>query len=137
MTNFIPRFIVYKSDGATTQYTFEYVTETNWPREGDQKFIEHTNLRSNGSIIIPGGQSSWDLEITGCLLGTDYSNLISKKFSIQSDIVTQTKYVLKIDKTSTTVDTLKVMRLSDIKWGKTNHRTYQFYTVIFKVGCWS
>jgi hypothetical protein len=137
MADFIPQFRLYASDGITLEYTFEYITDMNWPQEGEAKFIEHKNLRSNGSIIVPCGISSWDLVLTGCLLSTDYASLITKKTGMQTDIALQTRYILQIDKSAEQYDELKVMRVSEIKWDKTNHRTFQFYTITFKVGCWA
>jgi hypothetical protein len=135
--SFIPVFKLFKADGTTPQYTIANVMSTNWPQEGEPKFIEHSNLRSNGSIIIPGGKSSWDLIINGCLLADNYSDLTTAKFNLQSKIVVNTRYVLRIDKSISAYDTLKVMRLAEIDWDRTNTRTYQMYNLILKVGCWS
>lgn len=135
--SFIPKFQLYKADGTTLQYTIANVMSTNWPQEGEPKFIEHSNLRSNGSIIIPGGKSSWDLIINACLVATDYTSLTTAKFNLQSKIVVNTRYVLRIDKSISAYDTLKVMRLAEIDWDRTNTRTYQMYNLILKVGCWS
>jgi hypothetical protein len=137
MPIFIPKFQLYKADGTSPQYTIANVMATNWPQEGEQKYTEHTNLRSTGSIIIPGGKSSWDLIIHACLLADDYTTLTTKKTTLQSSIALATRYVLTIDKSSTTFDTLKVMRLSEIDWERTNTRTYQMYNLIFRVGSWS
>jgi hypothetical protein len=133
--SFIPSFKLYASNGSTPVYTFAYVINTNWPKDNPSSILL-TNNRSVGSIVIPSGNKSWDLQIDGILLGTNYADLYGKKTSILSTIVANTRYVLKIDKTISTTDDFKVMRLSEIIWGDTNTTTYQYYTINFTTDTW-
>lgn len=136
MSGFVPSFKLYESDGATLQYTIENVISTNWPNENPSQ-VEISNLRSQGSIIIPGGDKSWELIIEAVLQADNYTDLTTAKFNLQNSIAVNTRYVLKIDKSNSTTDDIKVTRLLPINWGRTNTRTFQFYTMILSAKSWS
>ncbi|MHA2012764.1 MAG: hypothetical protein ACTSWG_10395 [Candidatus Helarchaeota archaeon] len=132
----VPTFKLYQSDGITLQYTIENVIDTNWPNENPSQ-IELSNLRSQGAIIIPGGDKAWDLIIQAVLQADNYTDLTTARFSLQSSIDLNTQYILKIDKSNSTTDDINVMRLQPITWGRTNTRTFQFFTLIFRAKSWA
>lgn len=134
--SFVPSFKLYASNGTTLVYTIANVISTNWPKDNPSSIVLH-NQRSTGSIIIPSGNKSWDLQLDAVLIGTSYSDLASKKNTLLSSISANTRYVLKIDTSISTTDDLKVMRLTDIVWGNTNTRTYQYFTLNLSVDSWS
>lgn len=136
MTDFIPSFKLYASDGSTPVYTFEYVIDTNWPQENPSS-IEYENIRASGSIIVPEGNKAWDLVVRGVLVADNYTALTTKIFSLKDTIAVNTRYVLKIDKSSTTVDTIKVMRLQAIQLDTSKRTKIQYYTLTFRAECWS
>lgn len=135
--SFVPTFKLYASNGSTLVYTFEHVIETNWPYEVPSS-IEYTNLRSSGSIIVPGGSKSYDLYLRGVLIANDYTALTTKIFALKDTIVANTRYVLKIDKSISTHDTINVMRLSPIEFDASDRRVkIQHYTLTLRALSWS
>ena len=136
MATFIPTFKLYASDGVTLVYTFEYVTETNWPQD-NPLYVEYTNLRASGSILVPGGNGSYDLNLSGFLLADDYPALTTKIFALRDTIVTNTRYVLKIEKSSGVYDSIKVMRVAPIKLDSSRRVRLQKYQISFKALSWA
>ncbi len=138
-----PRVRLYQSDGTTL--VFEFDTVLDW---GDSPFIdaitfaEHTSLRGQGSIISEGSEAPFDFSLQFLLTGTDYEDLAGQMNSLQSTILNNTKYVLRIDLTSggSTKD-LKVKRLSSILFPVTNSKkkvvTFQEGNIIFRVNAWA
>lgn len=131
-----PRFILYAADGVTVIYEFEHVQNiTNWPTTNPSN-IEITNLRSQGSINIPGGDKSVDITLQGILIATDYTDLTSKLFSLETTVLANTNYILKLDKSSTTHDDIHVKMVTGIKWENSLRLNNLKYEVIFKTLSW-
>jgi len=131
-----PRFRLYASDGTTPVYEFEYVQNiTNWLTENPSN-IEITNLRSQGSINIAGGQKSVDLTLQGILISDSYENLTTLIFALEAAVVANTNYILKLDKTSTTHDDIHVIRVVGIKWEDSRRINNIKYEVTFKTLSW-
>jgi hypothetical protein len=130
-----PTFKIYAANGSSLVYTIEYVQNINYPFEQPNS-IEITNLRSQGSIIIPAGSKSYDLEIRGILTGTDYTDLTSKINSLKTSIVANTQYVLKIDKSAIATDSINVIRLVPIQWEASYRTSFQKYSLVLKALCW-
>lgn len=120
MSTSFPKFRLYESDGVTLVYEFTNVTDMNPPIfEDDTKdFIIHSGLRGNGDITAPGGSSSYDLTLSFVLISqgsTDqekYENLVSQVQAIKTAIPTGDHFILKIDKSSSTTEDIKVIRYS-------------------------
>jgi len=136
MSTFVPKFKLYASDGVTLVYEFEHVTDTNWPVD-NPSFIEYTNTRSSGAITIPEGDKPYDIYFTGILLGDDYTALTALIFDLKDKIVPNTKYVLKLDKSNSTVDSIKVMRKKTIKLDKSKRINNQKYTITLRCLAWA
>jgi hypothetical protein len=131
-----PRFRLYASNGSTLVYEFEHVQNiTNWLTENPTN-IEITNLRSQGSINIPGGQKSVDLVLQGILIASDYDSLTTKIFSLQSTVVANTNYVLKLDKSPSTTDNINVKRVIGITFEDSQRLTMIKYHITFKTLAW-
>jgi len=130
-----PKYNLYAADSLTLVYAFDYILSDNSPITTN-KFTEITGFRGQGSLIIGGSIQPWDIELTFGLLGTDYASLISKMDSIESTIVLNTAYVLKIDRTISTTKNYNVKRLSPIIWESTNRTRFQKGTITFRVNSW-
>lgn len=131
----IPSFKIYSELGVLL-YTFSGIFETNHP-QSPVKYTEIKGIRGVGSIIIKGSTDSWDLTLKGCLIGTDYENIVSQMDTMETTIVEATKYTLKIDKSLSTTYEYKVMRLEPIQWQTDNVRTnYVEFQIVFRVNCW-
>lgn len=131
-----PTFKLYASDGVTLVYQFENVTETNWPQDNPFS-IELNNTRSQGGIVIPGGDKPWDLTLSGILIADNYTDLTAKIFALRDTILTNTKYVLHLDKTDSTYDTINVMRLINISMQPSQRTKIQRFTLTFRANSWA
>lgn len=131
-----PTFTLYAANGSTLLYTFEYVQNIQgYP--GDQPSnVEITNLRSQGSINIAGGKKSYDIILQGILIGTDYTDLTTDINALQAAVVSNTNYVLKIDKSSIASDSINVIRVEPIKFEDSFRTTFQKYSVTFRALAW-
>jgi len=141
MAGTFPRFRLYDSTGVSLIYEFENVTDWgNSPFLDPQTYSEHTSLRGQGSIVSDGSQAPWDLNLNFMLINDDYEALVAIMNSLPSTIGYNTKYVLKIDLTSSTTKDLKVKRLSDILFPVTRKKkvvTWQEGVINFRVDCWA
>lgn len=133
--SWFPKYRLYASNGSTPVYPFDYILSDNSPIN-TLRFTEITGFRGQGSIIIGGSTQPWDLELTFFLPGDDYQDLIAKMDSLESAIVLNTSYVLKIDRTPSTTHNYNVKRLSPIVWENTNRVRSQKGTISFRVNCW-
>jgi hypothetical protein len=131
-----PRFRLYAADGTTPVYEFEYVQNLpDWQTDNPSN-IEITNLRSQGSINIPGGDKSADLNLQGILIAANYEALTTAVFALTAAVVANTNFILKIDKSPSTTDTIRVRRVVGIKWEESKRLTMIKYTVTFKTLSW-
>jgi hypothetical protein len=131
-----PTFKLYAANGSTLIYTFEYVQNIQGYPYDQPSNIEITNLRSQGSINIAGGKKSYDIILQGFLTAADYTALTTKINSLQSTIVSNTMYVLKIDKALNTSDSFNVLRVEPIKFDDSMRTTFQKYSVQFRALSW-
>lgn len=131
-----PTFILYASNGSTVVYTFEHIqTIDGWPFD-EPISIEITNLRSQGSIQIAGGNKSYDIILHGILQANNYTDLTTKIFALRDTIVANTNYVLKLDKSSSTTDNINVRRITPIIWEESNRINFQKYSITFRALSW-
>lgn len=136
--SFVPSFQLYASNGTDLVYTFDDVIEiTGWPSDSPD-YVEHSNLRSQGSIIVAGGDKAYNITIRGVLRSTDYENLTTAMLNLKNTIDNNTKYVLKLDKSSTTTDDIKVIRVDSINFtGPAKRTKWQYYEVTFLANSWA
>ena len=131
-----PRFRLYAADGTTPVYEFEYVQNLpDWQTDNPSN-IEITNLRSQGSINIPGGDKSANFTVQGILIAANYEALTTAVFALTAAVVANTNFILKIDKSPSTTDSIRVKRVVGIKWEESKRTTMQKYTVTFKTLSW-
>ena len=137
MTEFSVKYILYASNGTTPVYTFPYVQSDNSPQD-PKSFVEITGLRGVGSIVIPGSTQPWDLTLSFILTANDYEGLIALMDALQTTIAQQTKYVLKIDRTSGgTTQSYNVMRLSPFQFLDIDFRNNtEEVTINLRVNSW-
>lgn len=131
-----PSYILYNSSGTGQIYTFPNVQSDNSPQDPFD-YVEIDGLRGQGSIIIPGSEMSWDLELRFILCGTDYQDLISKIDTLESTIIKNTPYILKIDRTESTTKDYKVKRLQSFNFDTSFRTSIQRVTAIFRVNSWA
>lgn len=129
-------FRLYASDGNTLLYTFPVVFRADYP-QSTKEYIEHSNFRGKGSIIVNGGDKAWDLTLTGVLIADDYEALTVLIDAMESAVVLNTPYVLKINKTTNTYYSYNVKRTQPIKFETDNLRTDAIeYTITLRVNSW-
>jgi len=138
--SFIPSHKIYASNGTSLIYTIEDVIRrdpvlsVNIPN-----FVEHTTFRSNGSIIIPGGNKPYDITLVARLGADNYTDLMTALNNLKTTIATKTEYYLKIDTSISTTDDIKVMRLQDIviDTGIGKLTKFLYYTLTLRANAWS
>lgn len=94
-----PRFRLYLSDGSTLIYEFDAVTNIA-DNQDPADFVEHAGLRGQGSIIIEGSNSAWNLTMSFILRGDDYEDVTAEIQTLITTIEKFTKYILKVDITT-------------------------------------
>jgi len=140
MAGTFPRFRLFDITGTILIYEFEFVTDI-LDNQDPSDFVEHQGLRGQGSIIVPGSDSAWDLNISFILQGNDYEEVTAEIDILKASIVKFVKYILKVDKTTGGVtQDYKVMRLQsfDFPLPDTNKRTrIQRVNAVFRVETWT
>lgn len=130
-----PQYRLYANDGLTLVYTFNFITAENSPQDPFQ-YTEIIGFRGQGSVIVPGSTTAWDLELEFYLCGTNYQDTISKMDSMETTIVKNTEYILKIDRTPSTSKDYNVKRIIPIRWEQGLRNRSQKGSIIFRVGAW-
>ncbi len=132
----VPTYVVWNETESAEIYTISFVQTDNSPQDPG-KFVELNSFRGQGSIVVDGGNAApWDLILDFVLQGTDYEDLIAKMDAVENTILKNTKYVLKIDRTSSTTKDYKIKRIESISWREDRRTTIQHGTIIFKVNSW-
>lgn len=130
-----PKYNLYQVNGTSLVYAFDYVLSDNSPQD-PIKYVEFENLRATGSLITGGGKSAWDLSLRFFLKKTDYATLIVAMDSMESTIVMNTPYVLKIDRTISTTKTYNVKRVLPVQWDDTQRVKFQKGIITFRANAW-
>lgn len=136
--SFIPSHKIYASNGSSLIYTIEDVIRRDPALSiAVPDYIEHTNLRSEGSLIVPGGNKSYNMVLTARLGAVNYTALMTALANLQSTIAVNTHYYLKIDTSDSTTDDIKVIRLEPIQVDKKSKlNKFLYYTITFKCLSW-
>jgi len=132
----IPIFKLYDSSASTLRYTFPNVQYTNAPRSVES-YVELTNIRGQGSLVIDGGQNAWDLQLRFVIQGDGYEDITAKIDELESAIAFNTPYQLTIDKTASTVYQYKVKRITPIEYTESLRTRIQRVTITFRVDSWA
>lgn len=136
---FVPSFKLYASNGSTLVYTFTYVQNIN-DFQDPTHFVEHESLRGQGSIVVPGSDSAYDMSLEFILKGTDYTDLCSKIDTLNTTVTKFTKFILKVDTSISTTKDYKVTRLQPIVYpiGTDNKRVkLQRVEMSLRVNSWA
>jgi len=131
----IPTFKLFDSTGTVLKYTFPAVNYTNAP-QSVENFIEHETIKSKGSLIVEGGESSWDLIMRFTLLGDGYEEVTSLIDDLEDKVRFNTPYVLVIAKSPTTSYQYKVKRLQSFEYVESLRLQIQKVSCILKVNVW-
>lgn len=97
----IPRVKLWNSGATSLLYTFPAVQNHNAPHTS-KKFIKQSNFRSQGEIIIEGGEEPWELVISFVITADGYENIVSAIETLESTIELNIPYIIRIDTSSTT-----------------------------------
>lgn len=130
-----PDLKIYDSTGASLIYTFTYVQSVNLPQSVTD-YVEVSNLNAGNSLIIDGGNKSWDLIFRFILHGDDYEDLTSKIATLESTVALKTAYKLRFDKTPSTYFEYNVKRLEPFLYDDSRRTKFQRVTGTFKANCW-
>ena len=130
-----PTFKIYNQANTGLVYALENVIETNWPLE-QPSFVEITNLRSAGAILIPGGNKPYDIILRGVLIADNYTDLTTKIFALKDTIALNTKYTLRADKTVSTYDQINVIRTTAIDFETSKRHNIQYFTLTLRGNMW-
>lgn len=138
--SFVPSAKIYQTNGTTLVYNIGHMIKvytSGWPDDENPDQISLENLRSQGKIIIPGGNKSSEIIIGGRITADNYEGLMTAFEALKSAIQVNTNYYLKIDTSSTTTDDLKVAREKKIEIANTNYRTWLYYRIPFSTKSWN
>jgi hypothetical protein len=138
---FIPKFELYDATGLNKLYTFPAVYKTNAP-QSVANYVEVTGFRGKGSIIIPGGEQSWDLEMSFVLVAEDYEALTALIDGVEA-IALNTPYILKIGKYAVAPNSgtethyeYNVKRIVPFEYEESLRTNYQKVNATFRVNSW-
>jgi hypothetical protein len=133
----IPRIKLYDSAGTTLLYTFTAVQDTNIPLE-EIRSSKITPYRGRGAIVLTGSVKDSDIYVSGILDAADYEALVVLMDSMKSTIVKGTKYILKMDKSSSGQYSYNVKMVDDISMpiDEDKRNTYQNYKCTFISNAW-
>lgn len=133
-----PTITLYEDDGSTPVYTFENVLDLPDQDVDNPSYVELSNLRSQGSINISGGDKSYPFRILGVITSTDYSSLRTAMKAMKTAITNNTNFVLKVVNSITDTDSYNVIRKAKIDFtGPARKTKIQYYTVEFLANSWS
>jgi|WetSurSiteA1Bulk_404760.scaffolds.fasta_scaffold01837_8 hypothetical protein len=135
MAEFPVKYRLYDSTGTSLIYTFTYVQGDNSPQD-PKDYVEISGLRGVGSVIIGGSLQPWDLQLRFLLQGADYEELITKIDALETTILFNTPYVLKIDRTQSTTKNYNVKRLTPFVFAEDFRVDFQEVIVNFRVNAW-
>lgn len=134
-----PSAKIYASNGITLIYTISDILMPidGWPNTNNPSSITLSNVKAQGEILIPTANQAYNIGIRGRLTSGSYSSLITAFQSIQSTILANTNYYLKIDKSESTTDDIKVQRIGNIQPLQTNNWvSWVHYLITFRALTW-
>ena len=139
MTDYVPTHKIYDSTNTSLIYNIEDVVAREPALSIEvPNFVEHANLRSGGSITVPGGNEPYNMVIRARLGAANYTALMTALQSLQSTILINTHYYLRIGLSVSTSDNIKIQRLSPISVVPNlgNLRTYLYYDLTLRCLSW-
>ena len=114
MADYEPTYVLWNSTETATIYTFPHVWFDSSVGRNPKVFNEITGLRGQGSVIIPGSTAApFDLELRFRLRAANYQALMVLIDALDTTIVQNTAYVLKIGRSVSTTKDFNVKRIQD------------------------
>jgi len=135
MAGFVPKFRLYDSTGTTLLYTFTLVDFTNAPQSA-RETVEITSLRSQGGIIIDGGDAMWDMQMRFAMIADDYEALTLLIEDLETTVALNTPYLMRLDKSAGSFFEWKVKRLVPFNYPENLRTNFQRINATFKVNSW-
>lgn len=138
MASFYPSHKIYSSADVLL-YTIEDVMDRNpvLSKEVPDGVI-YENTRSAGEILVPGGNKAYDMTLYARLHANDYTSLMTALDALKTAIPINTNLYLKIDKSSSSVDSIKVKRLSiDVDTSRGNLTKWLYFHIVFRCLAWN
>lgn len=134
-----PSHKVYASNGTSLLYTIEDVMDRNPALALTiPDTVSYENLRSSGEITVSGGNKAYDMTLYARLASSSYTNLMTALEALKVAIPINTNLYLKIDKSDSTTEDIKVKRLSiEVDTTKGNLNKWLYYTITFRCLAWS
>jgi len=137
MADYVPTYVLRNSTDTADIYTIPFVTDDNSPQDNGN-YIEKKGLRGQGSVIIPGTSiAPWDLSLRFILQGANYEAVIALMDSLQTTIVKNTPYILKIGRTAVTTQAYNVKRILPFAFESGRRVRIQRVGLIFRVHSWA
>lgn len=134
-----PYIKLWSSDGSSLIHTFNLVQSINIP-QSPRRTVEIKGQRGKGSIIIDGGEDTFDIIIKGLFMIDDadegYEDLTVDIDAMESAIATNTPYLLRMDKTASTYYEYHVKRIEAIDYPENLRNNSQEYVCRLKANCW-
>ena len=139
MADYVPNYVLWNSTATGIIYTFPNVFFDSSIGQNPKNFIEVTGLRGQGSIIIPGStQDPFDLELRFRLRAANHQALMVLIDALDTTIVQNTSYVLKIGRSVSTTKDYNVKRLQSFsKVDDANLLTFTDISIILRANCWA
>jgi len=137
MADYVPTYVLRNSTDTADIYTIPFVTDDNSPQDPGN-YVEKQGLRGQGSIIIPGSSlAPWDLSLRFILQASNYAALIALMDSLQTTIVKNTPFILKIGRTAVTNESYNVKRILPMVFEPGRRVRIQPVNIIFRVNSWA
>lgn len=137
--SFVPKAYVYNSDGVTLIYTILDILAPieGWPNAENPKNVTYENIRSSGELSTSGGNGSFEIKIRGRLKEANYTDLIASWGILQSAVVANTAYILKLETSVSTTVSFNVKRKGKIEIEKTdNFNSFIYYVLTLTANAW-
>jgi hypothetical protein len=94
------------------------------------------SLRSQGAIILDGGDAPWDLIMTFHVSGDEYDNVADAIDTLENTIQLNTPYLLRIYKSDTTYYQYKIKRIQPFIYSQNLRLSYQQIDATFRANSW-
>jgi len=139
MPDYVPTYVLWNSTETATIYTFPNVTFDSSLGKNPKRFFEVEGLRGLGSIIVPGStQAPFDIELHFRLRASNHQALMALVDALDTTIVQNTAYVLKIGRSISTTKDFNVKRIQDFnKIDNANLVRWVDISCIFRANSWA
>ncbi len=135
--SFVPTYVLWNSTETAQIYTIPRVIADSSPQDPGN-YDEGLTFSKDTCIIIEGtDQAPWDIVLRFVLCGDNYEDVIAQMDLVESTIVKNTPYVLKIGRTALTTKDYNVKRILPIEWDTGRRYNIQYANLYLRVASWS